>query len=453
MSDQVKIRFFTRDKDESIHVLDNPLLAPVQLRRYGLSEIVNHLLESKNPDTHHKPIPFDFLIKGTILKTSIQEYLIANGLSSEVSLELEYTRAVLPPSFLSSFNNEDWVSSIDLLDQTTTVNNVTSAPKILSGSYDGIVRVYNLSGQVVNQLAGHSQPIKSVKFISPTRIVSAGNDRSLRLWKSVINNEQDDSEDEDQTNGKTIAILEGHKAPVVSLDVCKDRILSASSDNSVGFWSTNYKEMTTAQKIDIGTSTSSKKRAKLAIGDASVRRKSPLSFMEGHAQPVEGVIFDGNDSTVGYSCSQDHTVKTWDLVTSRCVDTRTTSYSLLSIAQLKKVQLIACGSSARHITLHDPRVNASSSAIVHNKLVGHTNFVVSLAASPDNEYLLSSASHDGTVKVWDIRANKSLYTLFRNGETKPSCKIFDVKWDKEIGLVSGGSDKKIQINKGTDIAK
>ncbi|ODV95244.1 hypothetical protein PACTADRAFT_49993 [Pachysolen tannophilus NRRL Y-2460] len=466
---QIKIRFFTRDEDETLRVSENPLFVPVSLKRFGLSEVVNHLLGNDL-----KQIPFDFLIEGDLLKSSIEEYLTVKGLSSETFLSLEYTRSVLPPSFLGSFSNEDWVSSIDLLPTMETVNKISSAAKIVSGSYDGIVRLYNLSGHVEKQFVGHSGQIKAVKFISPTRILSAGNDRQIRLWKSKLsgnthnhlqkenlNLELELEEEEDEENiedGTTLAILEGHKAPVVSLDVNSktNRILSASYDKAIGVWSTRHKEMTLVEAIQSNNlSTQSRKRQKLALKDSSIPRKSPLSFLEGHSSPVEGVIFNPNDSTVGYSCSQDHTIKTWDLVTSRCVDTRTTSYSLLSITCLSKLNLILCGSSARHITQHDPRINSNVSS--NHQLVGHSNFVVSLDPSPNNDYMFSSASHDGTVKVWDVRANKAMYTIFRENdnikETKRKNKVFAVRWDNEIGIVSGGDDKKIQINKGSDIAK
>nr|5DTC_A Chain A, Ribosome biogenesis protein YTM1 [Saccharomyces cerevisiae YJM1133]5DTC_B Chain B, Ribosome biogenesis protein YTM1 [Saccharomyces cerevisiae YJM1133] len=86
---QVKIRFFTREKDELLHVQDTPMYAPISLKRYGLSEIVNHLLGSE------KPVPFDFLIEGELLRTSLHDYLTKKGLSSEASLNVEYTRAIL----------------------------------------------------------------------------------------------------------------------------------------------------------------------------------------------------------------------------------------------------------------------------------------------------------------------------------------------------------------------
>lgn len=440
---QVKLRFFTREQDESLFVQDSPLYVPASLKRYGLSEIVNHLLELE------KPVPFDFLIDGELLRTSLEDYLVKKGLSSETFLNIEYTRAVLPPSYLSSFNNEDWVSALDVGDR-----------EIISGSYDGIVRTWNLSGKVEKQYSGHSGPIRAVKYISNTRLVSAGNDRTLRLWKTknddLKNNlEQDEDDVED---GKTLAILEGHRAPVVSVDVNANRIISASYDNTIGFWSTNYKEMTVIDPMaDLGNnvSTAAQKRRKLALKDGSIRRRAPLSLLESHTAPVEQVIFDSNDSTVGYSVSQDHTIKTWDLVTARCVDTKTTSYSLLSLAQLPKLNLLACGSSARHITLHDPRIG-SSSKITQQQLIGHKNFVVSLDTCPENEYMLCSASHDGTVKVWDIRSSSPIYTITRedpNVIKGVNDKVFSVKWAKGVGIISGGQDKKVQINKGDNIFK
>lgn len=445
LKSQVKVRFFTRERDEALHVDETPIFAPLNLKRFGLSEIVNHLLKTE------RSVPFDFLIDGELLRTSLQDYLTKRGVSSEVTLNVEYTRAVLPPSYLSSFNNDDWVSSIDI-----------SGPQhIVTGSYDGVVRTWNLSGKVEKLYSGHAGAVRAIKTVSATRLVSAGNDRCLRIWKTKADTIKEDEEDIE--DGKTLAILEGHQAPIVGIDVSAstNRIISASYDNSIGLWSTNYKEMSVIDhleemnNINNKMSTAAKKRRKLTLKDGTIRRRGPLSVLESHTAPVEQVIFDKNDQTVGYSVSQDHTIKTWDIMTSRCVDTKTTGFSLLSIAQLPTLNLLACGSSARHITLHDPRVDASSK-ITQSQLIGHKNFVVSLDTCPENEYLLSSASHDGTVKVWDVRSNTPMYTITREGDDivkGVNDKVFAVKWARSIGIISGGQDKRIQINKGDNLYK
>ncbi len=456
---RIKIKLITRDENTDLHVPDSSLYVGTSLKRYGLSEIVNHLIQANlGTEEDMNPVPFNFLIDGVLLRGSINDYLVKNGLSNEVFLTLEYTRCILPPSWLASFNDEDWVSSVSIK---------PSGNQILSGGYDGVVRVWNDQGKVQNKCVGHKGSVKDVKWLQGERLVSCGTDRELRLWK-FQSKQQNDSDDEaidiDFENdgkvieAKTIAVLQGHTAPVESLAVNlkANRILSASSDNSLGLWSTNHKEMTSIDPtlgIKSLTSTASQKRRRLATKDVNIRHKSPLSLLEGHTQSVMNVCF-APDATVGYSVSLDHTIKTWDLVTSKNVSTMITNFSLLSILSMDKLGLLVCGSSARHLSLHDPR---SIDKIEASKLTGHTNFVVGLAASPENDYALSSCSHDGTVRVWDIRAQKSLFVIKRekgdNAESKDigGNKVFGIDWNKEVGIVSGGMDKQIQINRGTEL--
>jgi centromere/kinetochore protein ZW10 len=102
-------------------------------------------------------------------------------------------------------------------------------------------------------------------------------------------------------------------------------------------------------------------------------------------------------------------------------------------------------------------------------LRGHKNGVVSLATDPNSEYNLVSGSHDGTCQIWDLRnvttggqvgegmAGESVYTINRQGVSGPAkshgegVKVFSVCWDKEVGIVSAGEDKKVQINRALDL--
>lgn len=125
------------------------------------------------------------------------------------------------------------------------------------------------------------------------------------------------------------------------------------------------------------------------------------------------------------------------------------------------LNLVAAGTSARHITLIDPRASATN--IVAMTLRGHTNAVVSLATDPNNTYGLASGSHDGTCRVWDVRSTKtdkegrvgqSMYSVGREsigGESRTSgdgVKVFGVLWDPDVGILSAGEDKRVQINRG-----
>ena len=422
--------------------------------------MVNTLLQSE------KPIPLEFLINGTFLRTSLEEYLTANGISAENTLTVDYVRAIIPPLYLASFEHDAWVSSVDVLSQTSDSGNwIPNAgfglghERILSGSFDGSLRVWNMSSEVLASSNNIKAPaIRSVKFLSPTQIASSGDDCAITLWKY--------SEDQGTLSASLVPKLSllGHSKSVecVAVHSRSNRILSASADGSVGLWSTKQSEGPSVPASHLSTSMASNKRRRVSNHDSTPQR-GPLSAKKAHSDCVSAAIFAPSDSTVGYSSSWDHSLKTWDLTTSAVVDTRTTSASIFSLIALPSLNLLAAGSSDKYIALIDPRTSATTVTVM--TLRGHTNSVVGLAPDPDSSYGLVSGSHDGTCRVWDIRSassqqdgrvGKSIYTISREsvkGEERTrfggeGIKVFDVKWDSKIGIVSASEDKRVQINQG-----
>ena len=308
---------------------------------------------------------------------------------------------------------------------------------------------------------GHTTAVKAVQFADPSLIVSSGLDRSIRIWKY--------SEGESRLSASLHPQIElcGHKASVDSLAVhsSSNRILSASADHSLGFWSMKKSDspQAPASLVPSHSSQSAKRRR---IGPAtSMPLRGPLTLMKSHNAPVSDTIFAPTDSTVAHSTSWDHTMKTWDLTTSACVDTRSTSHPLFSLTALPSLNLLVTGTSARHITLIDPRASATSVSAM--TLRGHSNAVVSLATDPQSSYGLVSASHDGTCRVWDVRSSRSdkegrvgesTYVIERestkgHGRKGPGegMKVFGVCWDNDVGIVSAGEYKRVQINQGKGI--
>ncbi|TVY78406.1 Ribosome biogenesis protein, partial [Lachnellula suecica] len=386
---QVQVYFTTNSADIELPEEKRQLLVPTSVRRYGLSQIVNS--ESMLANSDH-PIPFDFLIDGAFLRTTLDEYLTANGLSSETTLNLQYVRSLIPPLYQASFEHDDWISCVDVLSGSSSAGSrrkgttvAQGQERILSGSYDGLLRVWNKSGQAIatsvsSSAGGHTAGIKSARFITPTQIASAGLDRTVRVWK------YSEAEDHFSAELKPYLELYGHKGGIDSIDVTVDaqghgRILSASSDGSIGLWTT-HKDSAPAAPSNLLTSGPTAKRRKIATSTSTAQR-GPLSLSSYHSAPVTAAIFNPLDTSVAYSASQDHTIRTLDLTSSRLVDTRTTSHPLLSLTALPGIstQLLAAGTSARHITLLDPRVSASSTQVM--TLRGHTNKIVSLCPDPE----------------------------------------------------------------------
>ncbi|KAK2748303.1 ribosome biogenesis protein ytm1 [Myotisia sp. PD_48] len=465
---QIRLRLTSRDANLSLPDSTGPILVPTDLRRYALSTLVNDLLETP------KTVPFEFLINGIYLRTSIDEYLTVNGISAETILDVEYVRALIPPLHVASFLHDDWVSSVDILSATSRAACWGNAQvgvgkeRILSGSYDGLLRMWNMSSETIavspsSSDGGHTAAIKCARMVSPSHIVSCGVDRTVRVWKYV--------ENESGFSGSITPQIElyGHKGSVDSIAVhgSSNRILSASADRTVGFWSLKKSDSPAAPSELLPSSAARGSKKRKVKSSVSTPQRGPLAQFEGHTAPVSAAIFDAKDSTVGYSTSWDHSLRTWDLVTGALVDTRVTSHSLLSLEHLPEHTLLAAGSAARHVTLIDPR--ASATTVSAMTLRGHTNVVVALARDPNSSYGLISGSHDGTCRIWDIRSTKaekdgvvgeSIYSISRNsveGEGKRAggdgVKVFDVCWDKTVGITSVGEDKAIQINRGDSVIR
>ncbi|KAG4220435.1 hypothetical protein PC116_g31086, partial [Phytophthora cactorum] len=107
---QIRVNFTTTSPDLQLPEGRTQLLVPADIKRYGLSRVLN----SESMLNTSSPIPFDFLINGSFLRTSLEDYLKANGLSAESTVTLQYVRSLIPPVFQASFEHDDWVSDVDV---------------------------------------------------------------------------------------------------------------------------------------------------------------------------------------------------------------------------------------------------------------------------------------------------------------------------------------------------
>jgi ribosome biogenesis protein len=106
-------------------------------------------------------------------------------------------------------------------------------------------------------------------------------------------------------------------------------------------------------------------------------------------------------------------------------------------------------------------------------LRGHANKIVAIAPDPESAWGLVSGSHDGTCRVWDLRSTRqgtrdeggglvgeSVYIVERESAKagkRPvagdGIKVLSVVWDREVGIVSGGEDKRVQISRGKGVTR
>ncbi|XXG99776.1 hypothetical protein Hte_006117 [Hypoxylon texense] len=482
---QIRVNFTTTSPDLQLPEGRTQLLVPADIKRYGLSRVLNSESMLATPS----PIPFDFLVDGSFLRTSIEDYLKSRGLSSESTLTVQYVRSLIPPVYQASFQHDDWVSAVDALSASSRAGLwsgdrfPTGRDRLLTASYDGLLRVWNGAGAVVATSpagAGSGFSVKAARWLSASQAASAGLDRVVRVWKYA--------EADDFLSGTLKPSLElyGHGAAVGSLDVHgpTGRVLSAAADGSVALWTTSKSAAPPAPaNLLPGAAAASASNKKRKMAASSAPQRGPLSLMQPHTSAASAVVFDPSDATVAYSASQDHTIRTLDLTTGRVENVITTSHPLLSLCPIQRSSssssvLLAAGTSARHITIADPRVGAATTSVM--TLRGHRNMVGAVAASPDSDYALVSGSHDGTCRVWDLRSvragtraegggnvSESVYVIERESLKKGKggnsakttsgdvpgrgAKVFGVAWDKAWGIVSAGEDKQVQVNRGRDL--
>jgi ribosome biogenesis protein YTM1 len=107
---QLQISLFTRSLPPALQIPPQTYLLPSNWKRFQLSQLVNKILSPP------QPIPFDFLINGEVLRSSLELWAKRNGRDGEEEgvVEVEYVRSVLPPEEVGRIEQEDWVSGVSL---------------------------------------------------------------------------------------------------------------------------------------------------------------------------------------------------------------------------------------------------------------------------------------------------------------------------------------------------
>lgn len=119
-----------------------------------LNAILNELLQEAQISCH-KHVEFDFLINGELLRTNLHEYLVSKELSPEEVIEIEYFEKHPAPEPQDCLLHDDWVGGVHVMNDY-----------ILTGCYDNSIHIWNLKGQHLKTVAGHTAAIKTVSWIA-----------------------------------------------------------------------------------------------------------------------------------------------------------------------------------------------------------------------------------------------------------------------------------------------
>ncbi|GAB9475166.1 Ribosome biogenesis protein wdr12 [Globisporangium polare] len=418
---QVRVKFVT--KNEAIRVTETPFAVPTRLSRQGLSQVVNHLLNMATPQ------PFDFLIDELFLRTSLEKYMQQNGVSEESLLTLEYVEALPQPEKKNETNHPDWVSAV-----------AVAKDVVVTGCYDGQVRVYDVEGECQATLKAHQGAIKavSVQFHKQNEyyIATSGKDQSGQLWLYNAAKKQISA----------VAAFTGHLNSVdaIALRASGKQALTGSWDNTVRVWDT--KKLVNGEASSASADAQPKKKQKSSAAGASAvsfRQLEAEIVLVGHTSYVTGVAFHPQHEHQVVSGSSDRSVRLWDLTTHSCVQTLTGNRAITDIS-VNADGLVLSAHPDHCVRLWDPRATQAGENLVQRTFSSHKEWVSAVAWHPSNASLFASTSYDGSVKVWDSRSTVPLHTVAAHAG-----KALDVAWrpedEPEVAFVTGGEDKQLKF--------
>lgn len=106
------INLFTLHSPDSIP--SSTYLLPAAWRRFQLSELINKVLRTDS-DSEAKPVPFEFVIDGEVLRGSLEAWVKKYRQGDEERVvDVEYRRTLRVPQEVARREVEDWVSGLSL---------------------------------------------------------------------------------------------------------------------------------------------------------------------------------------------------------------------------------------------------------------------------------------------------------------------------------------------------
>lgn len=264
-------------------------------------------------------------------------------------------------------------------------------------------------GSGIKEIQAHNDMITALDFDAPfgTMVTSALDD-TVRVW--------------DLNLGRCMGLLEGHHASVRCLQVEDNIVATGSMDASIRLWDLSRAEyfphdnrISKDGQEDDDSGLDFENAEDLAPHTPSSNMQDcPLFTLEAHVDEVTALHFKGDTLVSG---SADKTLRQWDLVKGRCVQTLDV---LWAAAQASATMNSNDGQWRTTGRLPD----------------ASADFVGALQCF---DAALACGTADGMVRLWDLRSGQVHRSLV--GHTGP---VTSLQFD-DVHLITGSLDRSIRV--------
>lgn len=345
-----------------------------------------------------------------------------------------------------------------------------SGQYIFTGADDHLIKVWSArDGRLLSTLRGHDGEITDMSVDYENRLLASGGmDRVIRVW--------------DLKTSKCLECLNAHSAMVTSVKFSpynkhgnQRYIVSTSNDGCVTLWtySVNNFVFRKLKKFHernrpggriLGSSFStggsflacvSSDRFIHLYGFHPDIGPYCLEELEKHTAEVDSVQFS-NHGFRFVTGSADGTAMIWsyrkaewvpiklDMNTSKTVDELQTITS--NSTKRPKVLIVQWSRDDRYIITstedHKIKIWSSTTGELVHDLKGHDSDIFLLESHPIDPRIFVSASHDGTIKIWDIDRAQVLKTFQNRVEGQPEtgqhshASIYDIKFSPDGTMIA-----------------
>jgi ribosome biogenesis protein len=455
---RVSLKLAPSVQDRTLEVPTEPIAVPAEIGRKGLSAVINHLLgrtaarDNENSDSdddensgdedkdkkglHQQPLNFEFILSGAnnnLLRKGIEKEARQHGLSLEQAVAITYFPASNAPE-LSDDQEElpDWISCLSFNMKFSM---------LCSGCYDGSLHLYQKSEGGLSKLGNTVVSSGPIKCLDSTIM----EDGSLYIATACLDHTLHIHTYTDDNRGLEYygrCAQDGLSCPISSLDFSssssKSILASGDAHGAICIWDIRNGESMTTITEEV---TKKARTAKGSQKSKPVKSIQPqISLVSSHSQLVSGLSWGNHNSRGGSSNaathltsgSWDHSIKLWDVEKQNCLITLNGSQVVSCLdTSYHSEGVVATGHPDCTIRLWDVRANDSKQSampLVSDNIFrpSHKAWVSSVHWSQSNAYHLASTSHDGTIKLWDIRSSVPLHTIRAfAAEEKGMCLAWD----------------------------